>query len=289
MALLMVYDMVMDINDMDIKAIMCDIDGTLVGSRGIVTPKTVAALRQARGQGFLFGLATGRDVRSVRDLLAAWGIGGLVDAIVGSGGAEICDLTLGVERKSFPLDGALIRQIMDHYAGLPVAFAVPDEGVLYTDKKSMAIAMLSKVDRIPYRVVDFYVFLRQPRTKLIIVTDPAGMDAVVARAATFHSDRYKSASLKTAAVLYEFMDPRVSKTQGLSQVMALHGWAMDQLLCFGDADNDYDMIVAAGCGVAMANGSAKVKAAADFVTADCEHDGIAAFLQARLLDAKSAR
>ena len=92
---------------MEVKAIMCDLDGTLLTSGGTVSPVTREAIREARERGILFGLSTGRDVHSVKTLLKEWEIDGLVDAIVGTGGAEICDISMNVEKASFPLDGAL--------------------------------------------------------------------------------------------------------------------------------------------------------------------------------------
>lgn len=94
---------------MDIKAIMCDVDGTLLNSQGVVSPMTVDMIKKAREKGILFGLSTGRDVHSVKTLLKTWGIEGLVDAIVGTGGAEIYDYTLQVDKSSYPLDGELIK------------------------------------------------------------------------------------------------------------------------------------------------------------------------------------
>ena len=46
----------------NIKVIMCDIDGTLLNSKGIVTSKTIDAIKKVREQGILFGISTGRDV-----------------------------------------------------------------------------------------------------------------------------------------------------------------------------------------------------------------------------------
>ena len=54
---------------MNVKAIMCDIDGTLLSSDGVVTPKTVEMIKKAREQRILFGLSTGRDVNSIQTLL----------------------------------------------------------------------------------------------------------------------------------------------------------------------------------------------------------------------------
>ena len=188
---------------MDVKAIMCDVDGTLLNSQGIVSPMTVEMIKKAREKGILFGLSTGRDVHSVKTLLNIWGIDGLVDAIVGTGGAEIYDYTLQVDKSSYPLDGELIKDIIHHYEDMDVNFAVPYQGVLYAPKDDGYIQMLSRDDRVPYEVVDFDEFLKEPRPKLIIICNPEYMDKVVERSQTFSNDKYKSSSLKTASVLYE--------------------------------------------------------------------------------------
>jgi hydroxymethylpyrimidine pyrophosphatase-like HAD family hydrolase len=49
-----------------------------------------------------------------------------------------------------------------------------------------------------------------------------------------------------------------------------------QTMAFGDDLNDITMLQAAGIGVAMGNAADDVKAAADYVTRDCEDDGISA-------------
>ena len=61
------------------------------------------------------------------------------------------------------------------------------------------------------------------------------------------------------------------------------GMSMEHLYCVGDQGNDLSMIRAAGLGVAMGNATESVKAAADAVTADCDHDGVAEVIETYLL------
>lgn len=126
-----------------VKAIMCDVDGTLITDKHIVSPLTVEAIKKVRKKGILFGLATGRDVKSVKILLKEWGIDGLIDTIVGTGGAEICDFVFGVENESYPLEGELIHEVMSYYQDMDVNFAIPYGGTLYAPKDDVLIQMLS--------------------------------------------------------------------------------------------------------------------------------------------------
>ena len=230
---------------MNVKAIMCDIDGTLLSSEGVVTKKTVEMIKKAREKGTLFGLSTGRDVNRIQTLLGTWGVEGLVD--------------------------------------MDCNFAIPEDGIFYSPKDDEYIQDLSKGDRVPYKVVDYNEYLTSPKAKLIIICKPEYMDQIIERSKTFHSDDYKSSSLKTASVFYEYMDPRISKTAGLKEILKLHHIDIKDIVTFGDADNDYDMTLNAGIGVVMANGSEKTKSVADYITDDNDHDGIGNYIEKYIL------
>ena len=51
------------------------------------------------------------------------------------------------------------------------------------------------------------------------------------------------------------------------------GFEKEEVLAIGDQDNDIDMIEAAGIGVAMGNGTLKLKETADFITKSIDDDG----------------
>ena len=267
----------------NIKIIMCDVDGTLLNDEGIVTKKTREAIKKIREKGILFGLCTGRDLHGVKELIKTWEIEEFVNAIVGTGGSEVCDFTKVFEKIAYPLEGELIKDVIKHYEDLDVNFVVPSKGILYAPKDDEHIRLLAKLDKVPYKVVDFDEFLKVPRQKVMIMTTPETMELVIERSKTFKNEKYKSASLKTASVLYEYMDPRISKTYGLEQILDLHNFTMENLCVFGDADNDYDMVKNARIGVAMENGSQLTKSAADFVTDDNNNDGIGNFIEKYIL------
>lgn len=64
------------------------------------------------------------------------------------------------------------------------------------------------------------------------------------------------------------------KMAGIRRYLEETGIRREEIIAFGDAENDLEMIRFAGIGIAMGNGEDTVKAAADFVTADIDDDGI---------------
>ena len=72
----------------------------------------------------------------------------------------------------------------------------------------------------------------------------------------------------------EINAPGVTKGSGLLALAAHLGLRREQTMAVGDSGNDRAMIEAAGLGVAMGNAQPPVKAAANYLTADNDHDGV---------------
>lgn len=73
----------------------------------------------------------------------------------------------------------------------------------------------------------------------------------------------------------ELNAPGVTKGSGLLALAEKLGLRRDQVMAVGDSGNDLSMIENAGLGVAMGNATPEILAAADAVTADNNHDGVA--------------
>ncbi|MFT3945278.1 MAG: HAD family hydrolase [Ancrocorticia sp.] len=77
----------------------------------------------------------------------------------------------------------------------------------------------------------------------------------------------------------------MNKSVGLKKMADHLGFALEDTIALGDSSNDIEMLQAAGIGVAMGNGTAGAKAAADWVTSSIDDDGLArAFEKLSLLD-----
>ena len=77
----------------------------------------------------------------------------------------------------------------------------------------------------------------------------------------------------------ELNAPGVNKGTGLMMLARRLGLRPDQVMACGDSGNDLEMIRRAGLGVAMGNSTRPVLEAADYVTLDNNHDGVAAAIE----------
>jgi hydroxymethylpyrimidine pyrophosphatase-like HAD family hydrolase len=79
-------------------------------------------------------------------------------------------------------------------------------------------------------------------------------------------------------MLLECVNPGLSKSKGIALLLERLNMKPEELMTFGDAMNDFDMI-RDYVGVAMGNADERVKAAASYVTLSNDEDGIGVFLE----------
>lgn len=259
-----------------IKMVLCDLDGTLLTSKGRVSDATIAKIKEIKTKGVLFGLATGRDVDVCEPLYQTWGIEGLVDIMMGINGAHIVDYVKDEEHFFDYTAGQEFFKVIDHFQDLPVNFAISHEGILKMAYDDDFNEEFEVIEQTPVRVVDYQELLQIDHPKIHVIFKEEHLELVSRRAEQFTDE--KLMAVNTGSIMWEVFSKNISKANGLKHLAATHKIAVDNIMVFGDGDNDLEMIKEAGVGVAMANGSPRVLAAADFVTKSNDDDGIASFL-----------
>ena len=79
------------------------------------------------------------------------------------------------------------------------------------------------------------------------------------------------------------MNKKATKVAALSCVLERMNITLDEVIAFGDDVNDKEMLEKCGTGVAMSNAGDEVKRVADAVCRDCDADGLANYLMAHIL------
>ena len=122
------------------------------------------------------------------------------------------------------------------------------------------------------RVEDLAAHVTYPINKLLLVGDPVDMPHVEELMQQEFAGRLSI--YRSAPFFIETMPLGVEKSASLALLLQRLGLRPADLMACGDGWNDEPMIRFAGMGVAMANAVPAVKAVADFVTADNDHDGV---------------
>lgn len=66
----------------------------------------------------------------------------------------------------------------------------------------------------------------------------------------------------------------ISKLSGIDYVLNKYHLTRDNLMAFGDGENDIEMLQYAAIGVALNNADPKLKKVADYISSDCDKGGI---------------
>ena len=270
---------------MEYRLIAVDMDGTVLNSKKEITPRTVEAIQKALDAGYEVVLSTGRSLSEVEQYLKLFPQ--MRYAILCSG-AVVKDLRTGETLHRRGLDPDTARRVVEAGKGMEVSH-------LYFIGDGVYEAQ-SVRDRLEYYNCGMYRALHEACANW--VEDPYAVmlkqpeDLVKINFYMHDEQEYRVLGERLEAMgvshpsgsafNYEISAAGVSKAEGLRCLCDHLGISIRQSIACGDEGNDYDMIQAAGLGVAMGNAIAPIKAIADTVVADCDHDGVAEAIETYL-------
>ena len=131
----------------------------------------------------------------------------------------------------------------------------------------------ARINKIPVRKVEnLPAEVTYPINKLLLTGDPADMPHVEELMQQEFAG--KLSICRSAPFFIETMPLGVGKDTSLEILLRAKGLTPANLMACGDGWNDLPMIRLAGMGVAMGNAQPPVKAAANYLTADNDHDGV---------------
>jgi hydroxymethylpyrimidine pyrophosphatase-like HAD family hydrolase len=113
--------------------------------------------------------------------------------------------------------------------------------------------------------------------KSMFVAEPEVQDALRPKIEERFGDKIYIA--RTLRNFLEVMDCRVSKGRGLRFALECRGLKPEEIIAFGDEENDIPMFEAVRFSAAPANAKDTVKARADLVIGPNTEDGVAVFLE----------
>ncbi len=263
---------------MQYKLIATDIDDTLLNKEKQLTPRTKSALIKAQENGVKLAVASGRLPYGVRPYAEALDIFRHGGYYMGFNGGAIMNSRDELIGSSY-LDSRYIEPVYDILRPTNVTAMVHKGAKIYADSKVNDYTRIeSDVIGLPLNVVDdLPSFIDWNIHKFLLAGDPDELKELEQKLLSSLGDELDI--YLSAPWFLEVMPKGVTKGTGLETICADLGITLNEAIAFGDSYNDIFMLKAAGMGVAMGNAEEAVKEAANTVTDDCDHDGIALALE----------
>lgn len=247
-----------------VKAAFFDIDGTLYSHRTHTIPQSARdALVRLRENGVLIFLATGRGKAALESLPPLSDIP--YDGAVTLNGAYCYDRTGLIHHDPvLPEDiDALLTHLKEHPR--PCAFVERDR--TYINFHNDQVFAVQRSTHTPLPILGDLEWGRtNPVYQVLLYLDPDNQQLLPPMPHSRFS-RWHSGGL-------DCFSATAGKAAGIRAVLAHYGISKEEAIAFGDAENDLCMFDAVHTAVAMGNAAPEIRAAANYVTADVDDDGI---------------
>ena len=271
--------------DNSYKLLVLDIDGTLVGKDGNILPEDREALAKACDLGITVSLSTGRAAQACLSIISQLA---LDSYHIFFEGALVSNPAHNKEVYVQPLSKAVVRQAIEFAHSNDISLELYSTTHYFIERETWSSTIHRQFFGIQPTLVDFTKLWERERIIKGGLVAISPQEAAKARdfQLKFKASLHFSWVRTPAYPGVDFINvvaPGVSKGKAL-EVLASHlGIALTEVIAIGDGANDIPLLSSAGLAIAMGNASAEVKAAADYITLDVEHSGLAAAIKKFLL------
>lgn len=250
----------------DPKLVIADIDGTLIEQQNPLPQLSVQAMKELHARGVQLGIASGRQIDTMmKSYPERWGLDFPFDVLIGMNGGQLYIEKTQEMHEYYKLSSHTLKQIIDMMAPLNLnPFVYEGEGMLCKEVDEGVKASILRNGIAARAANDISELYAHDNSKLLYRVDEEHMPAVFAYAKAHPSPDYHA--FLTQTTMLEFADPRVSKGMCLQEYCRITGMSIADVWAFGDMENDNELLMDAGWGVCLSNGSAETKAVADAVT-----------------------
>lgn len=260
------------------KLIITDLDGTIL-NKGKLSSESIDTVKQLREAGHHFTIATGRHYLAVRSIAEKLEID--IPVICGNG-AHIFDLKLGTPLREITIDPAEVKRIHEicnkhgvKYVLYCTSYIKGTEDIL----KHLMGELRASLTTIVVTPEELTEQVDSVIKVLMIENDEVLRNKVRAELNTLND-----ISIVSSQTAFVDISKKGSNKGVAVQELAKHlSIPIEDVIAFGDQENDLDMLKAAGTGVVMGNGVELLKQIIKEQTDTVENEGFSKYIKTNLL------
>lgn len=244
----------------NLKAIVLDLDGTLLRSNGSISEYTLKVLQECKNRGILVVIATARfwfKAEKYIDMI-------LPDYAILADGTQIYH------------DGKLIHGYAmnkEQSQGLISELLCKADFNFEASVGKELLCSSTGIDEIWRRTSDFKKLWSVPVYKIAAVLK--GHEEAKELAGKYDCRLYSYRDED----LYGFACSNSGKYQAVVALGELLQIGLEEMIAFGDDENDYEIITNVGCGIAVDNAIPMIREVADDITESNDDDGVAKYIE----------
>ena len=248
-----------------IKAVITDLDRTLLHTDKSVSQYTLDILKKCHDHGILIMAASARPLRDIliyNDLIS-------FDAITATNGAVV-SLPQNLLEIGIPCESG--EKILSAILQYPDVFlSIETSKGLYSNRDIPVWepVIWDKFPTLPENII-LYKILASSQQKPLY----EGIET------TLTDDVYHTIANND---LIQIMSKEATKWNGIKQMLSHFGVSPSEAVYFGDDNDDLEPIIKCGTGVAVSNAIPYVIEAADKVTTSNDEDGVARFIEENII------
>ncbi|MCD4826407.1 MAG: Cof-type HAD-IIB family hydrolase [Acholeplasmataceae bacterium] len=258
-----------------------DLDGTLLNSKSRLSDNHINALIAAKQKGMKIVVASGRIYPMLESYIKKIGV---VDFVISANGASIDQVSNQRIIKQIYIDQIEAKMIVEFCHKNQIECLILKREMSYYPAQSKRLEKflnynhISKVmgyDAMELTQYDTSFSDFQHIEKLLINEKN---ESEVQKLIDFIKSNTNLQYTKSGKLLLDISSRGVSKEIALKKVCDDLSIGLNQVVAFGDYDNDIGMIKTAGLGVAPQNASKNTLDAADYVTLSNDEDGVSVLI-----------
>ena len=263
-----------------IRMIGLDLDGTLLTRDKRLTKKNSDVLAQAARRGIHIVPVTGRPLSGIPEAVEALPF---IRYVITSNGAVITDREKNRTIRERCMHREKALEVVKAAEGDDIIREFFTEGRGFHDPQTHRLLwkrfedtpILAYLRKSRTQVSDLYESLSEKKGGIenisIMCATPAQRGEILTRIACIEGIRI----IFPWSTDLEIVSQDADKGEAFLDLAAGLGIQAGEVMAMGDGNNDLGLMKAAGLSVAMGNSDEEVLAAADHMTADNEHDGVA--------------
>lgn len=263
---------------MEKHLLFLDLDGTLLDDSKQISSGNRRALEGALARGHGVVIATGRPLKGAMHQAHALGLDKPGCFLAAYNGGVIYDWGTGKQLCRRGLDMAAVGEVFDYVnrKGLHIQTYDRESVVVESRCDNALVREYCGTGIVQFRVIED---VRRDLTELpvkILMIDPDRQVLEQLRQELAEKLGSRADIFFSSGTYLEMVAAGVNKGEAVKLLSELLAVPLKNTVAVGDEANDLSMLRTAGLGAAMANATAEVKAAADYITKrDNNHDGVA--------------